>query len=89
MIYERIIGTVFKLDTEEKLVCIDGDEYNYASDAESTLMAAIENDLDVSALLYFEHSESGCRILRAQIFDDGIDGKNDDDKANDQLLDEA
>jgi hypothetical protein len=77
MIYERIIGTVFKLDTEEKLVCIDGDEYNYASEAESTLMTAIENDLDVSALLYFEHSESGCRILRAQIFDEDVDAPTD------------
>jgi hypothetical protein len=89
MIYQRIIGTVFKLDTEEKLVWINGDEFNYASDAESTLMAAIENDLDVSALLYSEHCEGNTRLLRAQIFDDGIDGKDDDETANDQLLDEA
>jgi hypothetical protein len=89
MIYERIIGTVFKLDTEEKLVWIDGDEYNYSSDAESTLIEAIEYDLDVSALLYSEHCEGSTRLLRAQIFDDGIDDKDEDDTANESLLDEA
>jgi hypothetical protein len=76
MIYQRVIGTVFKLDTEEKLVWIDGNNYNYASDAESSLMAAIENDLMISALLYFEHCESGCRLIRAQILEDDQDTDN-------------
>jgi hypothetical protein len=89
MIYERVIGTVFRLDTEEKHVWINGDDYHYASDAESTLMEAIENDLDVSALIYYEHCESGCKLLRAQIFDVGIDDKDDDDTANDPLLEKA
>jgi hypothetical protein len=86
MIYQRIIGTVFKLDTEEKLVSIDGDDYNYASDAESTLMEAIENDFMVSALLYSEHFEGSTRLLRAQIL---YDEHDDDDKATNPLLDEA
>jgi hypothetical protein len=85
MIYERIIGTVFRLDTDEKLVLIDGEDYNYASDAESTLMAAIENDLLVSALLYCGQSVGDCRIIRAQILED----EADDDKTTNPLLDEA
>jgi hypothetical protein len=86
MIYERIIGTVFRLDTDEKLVLIDGEDYNYASDAESTLMTAIENDLLVSALLYCGQSVGDCRILRAQILENDKDGE---DTSTEPLLDEA
>ena len=86
MIYERIIGTVFRLDTDEKLVLIDGEDYNYASDAESTLMTAIEYDLDVSALLYSQNCEGSTRLLRAQIL--GDDEADNDASAN-PLLDEA
>ncbi len=80
MIYQRIIGTVFRLDTDEKLVLIDGEDYNYASDAESTLMTAIENDLLVSALLYCGQSVGDCRILRAQILEEDQD--DDDEQTN-------
>ena len=86
MIYERIIGTVFRLDTDEKLVLIDGDDYNYASEAESTLMAAIENDLLVSALLYCGQSVGDCRIIRAQILEED---EADNDATTEPLLDEA
>jgi hypothetical protein len=85
MIYERIIGTVFRLDTDEKLVLIDGEDYNYASDAESTLMTAIENDLLVSALLYCGQTVGDCRILRAQIIEED---QEDDDAPTDHKVGE-
>jgi len=70
MIYVRVIGIVFKLDTGEKRVWIDGDKYCYASDAESALIEAIENDLLVNALSYSENNRKCGRILRADIIED-------------------
>ena len=84
MIYKRIIGTVFKLDTEEKRVMIEDFNFNYASDAEGTLIEAIENDLLVSALLYSEDCEGGTRLLRAQIIEEH---QEDDDASANPLLD--
>jgi hypothetical protein len=70
MIYMRVIGNVFKLDTSEKRVWIDGDKYCYASDAESSLIEAIENDLLVNALSYSENNRKCRIILRAEIIED-------------------